>query len=151
MIDIDGDPRMVRFNCSLDLVRRLWPVVDGGHYDGEILRFRLVAETIHGGAHAKQTRRDITLELRIGGELLAQPAWDALCAREVASHGRAWLCERLQRDGLPEHSPATLILNSTTDKGAYIQGSPFSGEQLLPGRSFQVDSVDASLPLAAGA
>jgi len=133
---------MVRYQCTLNLVRRLWPVVDGEHYHGEILRFRLLTEA--GPDVPPPSLAEHVVELRIGGTLLARPAWDALTVREVALHGMAYVRERIQRDGLPEHSPTTYILNEHTDGGAYLEGSPFASEQLLAGRSFAVDAPHVS-------
>ena len=125
-----------RYTCSLHLVRRLWPVVDGEHYHGEIMRFRLVTEA--RGDVAPPPEPEQTIELRIGGTLLAERAWDVLSVREVADHGRAYVSERLQREGLPVHRTTTIVLNETTDGGAFRAGSPYTGDQLLPGRSFPV-------------
>lgn len=133
---------MVRYSCTLGLVRRLWPVVDGEHYHGEIMRFRLHAEpealphSESGGSPAS----DYQLELRISGLLLARPDWDALRVREVASHGMAYLRELIQRDGLPPHSPNTYILSETTDGGAFLKGSPFAESAPTAHRPFTITS-----------
>ena len=133
---------MVSYSCTLRLVRRLWPVVDGEHFHGEIMRFRLTAEPLRGADDTPT--QEFTVELRIGGPLLAHKRWDVLTVREVAAHGRAFLCERLQHEGLPQHSPTTFFLNEATDDGAYREGSPFSGDQLLPGRPFSIESQATS-------
>jgi hypothetical protein len=131
---------MVRYNCTLGLVRRLWPVVDGEHYHGEIMRFRLHAEPEAGEPAADGMTGDYQLELRISGNLLAQPDWDALMVREVAAHCMAYLRELLQRDGLPQHSSTTYILNEQTDGGVFVAGSPYREVALLAHRPFPVIS-----------
>lgn len=140
---------MVRYNCTLGLVRRLWPVVDGEHYHGEIMRFRLHAEPEADDA-AAAAPNDFQLELRIGGMLLARPDWDALMVREVATHGMAYLRELIQRDGLPQHTSNTYILNEKTDGGAYLEGTPYRETAALAHRPFPVTCA-RSAPTASAA
>lgn len=131
---------MVRYNCTLGLVRRLWPVVDGEHYHGEIMRFRLHAELEPeaGVAPDDSAVCDYQLELRISGELLARPGWDVLMVRQMTDHGMAYLRELIQRDGLPQHSSSTFILNESTDGGAYLDGPPYRESAVLAQRPFPV-------------
>jgi hypothetical protein len=133
---------MAQFSCTLSLVRRLWPVVDGEHYHGEIMRFQLIAEPLREPVGTNGGTRYLTVELRISGTLLANRAWDALSAHDVADHGRAFLAEQLQREGLPEHSHHTIVLTEHTEGGAFASGSPYTAEHLLPGRQFVVSAPD---------
>jgi hypothetical protein len=133
---------MARYNCTLGLVRRLWPVVDGEHYHGEIMRYRLHAEleAPHRGETSCSPASDYQLELRISGLLLAHPRWDALRVHEVACHGMAYLRELVQRDGLPPNSLSTYILSETTDGGAFLKGSPYAEIAPTAHRPFTITS-----------
>ncbi len=127
---------MVRYSCTLGLERRLWPVVDGEHYHGEIMRFRLRVEP--GDDAPEDAARDVSVELRVAGRLLARPAWARLTVREVTDHAMIWIRERLQAEGLPAHATVTYILNERTDDGAYLDGSPWAEAAPLAHRPFDV-------------
>ncbi|GJM20777.1 MAG: hypothetical protein DHS20C15_06920 [Planctomycetota bacterium] len=126
------------------LTRRLWSAVEGAHYEGEILRFRLQAAPLLGvgsysaaDAHA-DAREDRIVELRISRKLLAKPGWSQLEARDVAHCAEHFLRERLQQEGLPSAARASFTLDASTDTGAYVSGPPWGADSPAPGMAFEL-------------
>ncbi len=138
---------MAKYSCTLGLSRRLWPVVDGEHYHGEIMRFRLHAELERTSPDPALDKApvDYQVELRISGTLLAESSWDAFSVREVTAHGMAYLRECIERQGLPQQATTTYTLNEQTQDGAFVKGSPYADSVALVHRPFVVHGNDSAL------
>ena len=112
--------------CTLSLTGRP-RAVDGQPYDGEVMRYLLLAVPAaqRGTAGEADATREIVVELRLGRALLQSGRWPRLRLDELARHGQAHLRELLQHRGLPAASHVVHLLDVHTDQGAYRDGSPF--------------------------
>lgn len=116
--------------------------MEGAHYEGEILRFKLTASPLLGvGAYSAAdpgAREERLLELRISRKLLAGPGWASLDARGVAHCAEHFLREKLQREGLPGAARVEYTLDARSDTGAYVDGPPWGADSPAPGVPFEL-------------
>lgn len=127
---------------------RCW-LIDGGikvplqtDGSGYLYRFRAVPVHARGSRDEQRLAREFQIVVEVSGSLRRCGEWRTYSDQELLKHLFAFVRENLERNGLPEGKALNIPLLTSTEKGRFERGSPFSIAAIHPTLPFVVASTD---------